>query len=188
MVLSQHTNGIWKIMSPLFLKNNNDVDLISNVVFLSSDECDFLISYHQKQKKFFYHDSTKYLRMMDIPFYHFKVSSLWKKIVKIIEKDIPYLKLSHGQLVYWPTLSSQELHIDSDVHPSVSCGDGIVHWSSVCYLNDDYVGGSTLIADTAIEPLKGRLILFNSKENYHGVDTLSGNRYVLTCWWRDVRK
>ena len=170
-------------MALLFQENNNEVDLISRDYFLTSDECDFLISYYQKRKKFFYHDSTKCFRMMDIPFYHFRVSSLWKKIVKTIEKDIPYLKLSHGQLVYWPTLSSQKLHLDSDVHPSVSCGDGIVHWSSVCYLNDDYVGGSTLIADTAIEPLKGRLVLFNSKNILHGVNKVGGNRYTFIAWF-----
>ena len=60
------------------------------------------------------------------------------------------------------------------------------HWTSVCYLNDDYEGGETLIEDDTIKPQKGRLVVFPSKKMEHGVSLVKGKpRYTYISWWRE---
>ena len=59
-----------------------------------------------------------------------------------------------------------------------------VDWTSVCYLNDNYVGGETVIAENKIKPKKGRLVVFPSKKLYHGVLPVEkSSRFTFISWW-----
>ena len=156
--------------------------------FLNQKECDFLISYFMKKRKIFTWESTRLMRMIDVPFYHLKVSLIWKKYIKPIEKDFPYLKLNHGEIVYWPNGSSKKIHTDMDIPSKNSVGRGIIDWTSVCYLNDNFEGGETIVDNHTIKPKKGRITLFNSKKLPHGVNKIYGKRYTLISWWTHVGK
>ena len=161
---------------------------------LSSKECDLLISYYEKQERISPWDSdtpgkaSRYFRMMDIPFYHLRISLLWRLHLWRVKKDFPFLEFNYGQIVHWPNGSSKGLHIDVDYPPSKEVGSGIVDWTAVCYLNDDFRGGETIVMDTAAYPKKGKLVVFNSKRLMHGVGRVDGNRYTLISWWKEIKK
>ena len=161
---------------------------------LSSKECDLLISYYEKQERISPWDSdtpgkaSRYFRMMDIPFYHLRISLLWRLHLWRVKKDFPFLEFNYGQIVHWPHGSSKGLHIDVDFPPSKEVGSGIVDWTSVCYLNDDFRGGETIVMDTASYPKKGKLVVFNSKRLKHGVGRVDGNRFTLINWWKEIKK
>ena len=155
--------------------------------FLSSKECDFIVSYYKKQKKTIPYFKTIYIRLQDIPFYHFRMKRLLKKYIRNIKKNFPFLKLTYGQIVLWENNSSRIMHKDTDIPLCNSTGTGIVDWTSVCYLNDDFKGGETLIEDKAFKPKKGSLLAFNSKQLLHGVNNTSGNRYTFILWWEEIK-
>ena len=162
--------------------------------FLSSKECDFLISYYKKQDRCtpWYSDTpgkpTRYFRMMDIPFYHLRIRLLWALHLRRIKKDFPFLEFNYGQIVHWPNGSSKGLHIDVDYPPSKEVGSGIVDWTTVCYLNDDFGGGETIVMDAAAYPKKGKIVIFNGKKLMHGVGRVEGHRYTLITWWKEITK
>ena len=158
------------------------MEIIDN--FLTIDECDFIASYYKEHSENHLMDEnlTTHIRFLDISFYHFRMRSLIKKFIRNIEKDFSFLMFNYGQIVYWPNGSSKGLHIDVDSPPSKDVGSGIVDWTAVCYLNDNFDGGQTLIGNDKIEAKKGRLVLFNSKKILHGVNKVCGNRYTFIAW------
>ena len=103
--------------------------------FLSENECDFLIEYFKKQKvNFDSSTSYRYFRVMDIPFYHVRVSFLWSKILRRISKQFPDLRLSHGQIVEWTPGTFKKPHLDVDIPPENSVGTGIIDWTTVFFI------------------------------------------------------
>ena len=143
-----------------------------------------MASYYKEhsEKYISYRDST-YIRLLDIPFYHFRMSSFVKKFIKNMEKDFSFLTFTYGQIVHWPVGSYLDLHKDVDVPPHNSNGSGIVDWTGVCYLNDNFEGGQTVVGDDKIEAKKGKALLFNSKNILHGVNKVGGNRYTFIAWF-----
>ena len=172
--------------------------VVSKENVLSPKDCDFSLSYYKKQKKIGEWNShsltssapslTRFFDLRDIPFYHLRMWLLWKVHIRRVKKDFPFLKYNYGQIVHWPHGSSKGFHIDVDYSPSKYVGSGIVDWTSVCYLNDDFGGGETIVSDTAFYPKKGKLVVFNSKKLMHGVGRVDGNRYTLIAWWEDTKK
>ena len=70
---------------------------------------------------------------------------------------------------------------DMEVHEDQDQRD----YSSVLYLNDDFIGGNTYFPknDFICNPKKGKIIFFSSRI-YHGVTkVISGERYTLPCWY-----
>ena len=157
--------------------------------FLSEKECDFLIKYLKKQKvNFDSSTSYRYFRVMDIPFYHVRVSFLWSKILRRISEQFPNLRLSHGQIVEWTPGTFKKPHVDVDIPPKNSVGTGIIDWTTVCYLNENFLGGETLVDKRYIEPKKGRVVAFNSKILPHGVNMVDrDSRYTLIIWWSEMK-
>ena len=164
------------------------MDLAVKEDVLSPKECDFLLSYYEKYKRSIPWDETRYFRMRDIPFYHLRMWLWWRSHLRKVKKDFPFLEFNYGQIVHWPHGSSKGLHTDVDFSPSKDVGSGIVDWTVVWYLNDDFKGGETIVMDTASYPKKGKLVLFNSKRLMHGVGRVDGNRYTLTSWWKDLKR
>jgi Rps23 Pro-64 3,4-dihydroxylase Tpa1-like proline 4-hydroxylase len=56
--------------------------------------------------------------------------------------------------------------------------------SVVCYLNDNFEGGSTYFPeiDLHVRPTQGSAILFNSNRLHAGSTVTSGVKYVLVLW------
>ena len=125
---------------------------------------------------------------MDIPFYHVRVSFLWSKILRRISEQFPNLRLSHGQIVEWTPGTFKKPHVDVDIPPKNSVGTGIIDWTTVCYLNENFLGGQTLVDKRYIEPKKGRVVAFNSKILPHGVNMVDrDSRYTLIIWWSEMK-
>ena len=67
------------------------------------------------------------------------------------------------------------------------------HYSSLVYLNEDYLGGELYFPqypDIMIKPKPGTLILFSGNENtLHGVKEVDqGIRYTISIFWTDLAK
>ena len=89
------------------------------------------------------------------------------------------LKLNYDQIVFWPPSSFKDMHKDGLI-------DKNNDWTSVCYLNDDYEGGETMIESDLIKPKKGRLVVFPSKKMSHGVSLVKRiPRYTYIAWWQE---
>jgi len=154
--------------------------------FLSDQECDFLINYHKR----FYNESTcgnywngtYVMRMRETPLFHLKKSLIRRFYLKKITKNFPQLKLNYDQVVYWSPGSFLKLHYDKDYPDEGAINDFV----TLCYLNDDYEGGKTLIEDKSIKPKKGKLVVFPSKKMEHGVSLVKGkSRYTYIAWWKE---
>ena len=149
--------------------------------FLSEDECDFLIDYYKKypNKKTYY--ATVLLLMKDTSLFDLRKSWIRNRYLSRIKKEFP-LKLNYDQIVFWPPNSFKDMHKDGRTHKNND-------WTSVCYLNDDYEGGYTLIEDDEFKPKKGRLVVFPSKKMNHGVSLVkSRSRYTYIAWWQQKLK
>ena len=145
--------------------------------FLSEDECDFLIDYYKKYPDKETYMGTLLLWMKDTSLFDLRKSWIRNRYLSRIKKEFP-LKLNYDQIVFWPPNSSRDMHKDGSIHKNND-------WTSVCYLNDDYEGGDTLIEDDAFEPKKGRLVVFPSKKMNHGVSLVKSRaRYTYIAWWQ----
>jgi len=82
--------------------------------------------------------------------------------------------------VEWEPGASKPRHIDIDYNEEIQ----YTRWTSVCYLNDNYGGGETVLDNVPVQPIQGNLILFCSREIPHGVEMVyNNNRYTSIVWW-----
>ena len=95
-------------------------------------------------------------------------------------------------LVLWKPGQSMPRHVDNgsdQIDENTKEMLRIRKYTSVTYLNDDYVGGETYLRngdeDFISVPTKGATILFYGDDrNAHGVNKLeSGTRMILSCWF-----
>jgi hypothetical protein len=161
--------------------------------FLSSDECDFLISYYREHKEKnhksteFYTDrhgiSSNVMWIHKTNPFNLKKTLLFRKITKNISKRLS-LKLNFFQVVYWPTNSYELGHYGgNDFNDNGTANQ----WACVCYLNDNYTGGDTILGTELkhITPKKGKMIIFEGQKIFHGISLVtSGDRFNLMSWWR----
>ena len=164
---------------------------------LTEDECDFLIDYYQNNPYKIKHKRTRFVRMdgrwhsyFNFRFWkEFKPFNLRKRLIrmkfmkKILDISTIPLKLNYDQLVYRLPGEEMPLHKDNDFPPTDGKPAFIHNWVSVCYLNDDYLGGETLVENIRVTPNKVRVTLFNSKQLYHGVAKTNAPRYTYIAWW-----
>ena len=68
-------------------------------------------------------------------------------------------------------------HYDGKIHKQNS-------FSAICYLNDNFKGGRTLLQDKKIVPEIGKVIVFNSQKMEHGVEEVIGDRFTYISWWK----
>jgi hypothetical protein len=163
------------------LKTNIEVSIIDN--FLTDDECDFLIDYFKKSLHHEDYRGTTVIRLDDTSVFNFKKSYIRFKYTHKIKQKFK-LKKNYDQLVFWPVSSYKLKHKDIDYNSSNKLVS--VDWTSVCYLNDNFDGGETIIEDEKIKPKKGTLVLFPSKKLYHGVlPVKKSSRYTFISWWSD---
>ena len=149
--------------------------------FLSEDKCDFLIDYYKKYPNKETYNATLLLWMKDTSLFDLRKSWIRNRYLSRIKKEFP-IKLNYDQIVFWPPNSFKDMHKDGRTHKNND-------WTSVCYLNDDYEGGETLIEDGIFKPKKGRLVVFPSKKMNHGVSLVkSRSRYTYIAWWQQKLK
>lgn len=91
------------------------------------------------------------------------------------------LKIDNAEIVYWPEESFMKRHKDykTDV------------LTSILYLNDDYIGGETMLYQPsntiAIKPEIGKIVYFPNAIIPHEVKKISqGSRYTFAIWYNKI--
>ena len=137
--------------------------------FFNLQECNNLIERFRQQVCFHerYRD-TIVLKLLNQTF---------PKLTDVLKKDFNIL-LNYGQIVYWPPFSHMDCHYDFTIENKDV-------FTSICYLNDDFEGGRTLLEDKKIEPEVGKVIVFISNKMKHGVEEVRGGRFTYISWWRN---
>ena len=146
--------------------------------FISNKECNSLIDFHKKNFNLNNNFSKIHYDTEVLLIYDMQNTSLFKKINNLLNNFIKShnkkYKINYFELVKWLTGADQREHVDLDYHP----------YTSIIYLNNNYVGGETVITDKMIYPKKGKLIAFEGNKILHKVNTIKkGIRYTLPCWY-----
>lgn len=139
--------------------------------FFSKEVCKNLIKFYKKNKK-----QAKIFRdvyPLDIKLNDILVNKINNTSILLNNSIIDW-----AQIVYWPKNSFQDLHYDIFSKETTL--------SSICYLNNNFVGGETYFKDgTIFKPKKNRILFFDGNYYFHGVKKIiSGNRYVLAIWYK----
>ena len=181
--------------------------------FLSQEQCDFLIKYHEENSddwgkflpqwcarcaseenddnflnsKLSYEVDSKFVfAKMHNPksSEYFKDTS--KKYLDILDDiETESQKYFGEDMVHdWSKLKRSAPHSYHPYHYDSAKSDTIL--ASVTYLNEDYRGGETIMCDgTIIPPKVGRLLIFNGMKYEHGhTMTNSEYRYTIAMWYR----
>tara|TARA_R100001086_G_scaffold180989_1_gene100665 strand:- start:32 stop:472 length:441 start_codon:yes stop_codon:yes gene_type:complete len=138
--------------------------------FFSLEECNALINNFKKNvQNHEIYRNTVILKLKDAS----------PKLINTLQKDLNLI-LNYGQIVHWPNGSFMNRHYDGTVFKDNS-------FSAICYLNDNFKGGRTLLQDKMINPETGKTIVFNSKKMEHGVEEVIGDRFTYISWWKKQR-
>ena len=170
---------------------------ISN--FLSKENCNELVKYFK--------NNTHKCRSLEHPLFNNRTISVndvdslkCQKILRVFEFKVTqavsklhdcksYVFMEYWDIVHWDAGMEMGAHRDNQYDPHTDLSAR--HYTAICYLNDDYSGGSTFFSEENKEctPETGKLVTFKS-EVEHGVNkVISGDRYTLAMWFtRDENK
>lgn len=157
--------------------------VLENDSFLSALECDRLIRFFEENKHLIepYNETeliqlNEYIRLntgLDCDFIRY----IHAKLTYQVQSVNSNIYIDYFQIVRWREGSWMDGHKDFTQHALT----GLV------YLNDDYEGGTTFVEDATIQPVKGKLVMFNGSKMYHGVNMVTkGTRYMLPVWCKAV--
>tara|TARA_Y100001951_G_C11048915_1_gene134467 strand:+ start:36 stop:476 length:441 start_codon:yes stop_codon:yes gene_type:complete len=138
--------------------------------FFSLEECSALINNFKK-------NVSRHQMYRDTTFLALKDTS--PKLRNTLQKDFNII-LNYGQIVHWPDGSFMDRHYDGTVLKDNN-------FSAICYLNNNFKGGRTLLEDKMIDPEIGKIIVFNSQKMEHGVEKVTGDRFTYISWWKKQR-
>tara|TARA_R100001163_G_C4969836_1_gene130190 strand:- start:141 stop:641 length:501 start_codon:yes stop_codon:yes gene_type:complete len=149
--------------------------LVEKENFISNDLCDFFINYHNINPHEFKHRNTSIISCENESYAgNLAFKFLLKKLNFFVENFAKNTFVNYSQIVKWPPGESQDTHIDFDYHT----------YTSILYLNDQYEGGFTVVADKIIKPKKGKIVLFDGNKTEHRVLPITfGTRYTNATWY-----
>tara|TARA_Y100000022_G_scaffold199781_1_gene213125 strand:- start:1056 stop:1628 length:573 start_codon:yes stop_codon:yes gene_type:complete len=176
---------------------------ISN--FLNPDACKAAIDYFESidpddpdkesPKNLFFNKRSLDISLVDTLEVRRKFRAFDQMMIQTISKLYPeeeFIFTEYMNIVKWPNglreknpKYSMEPHTDNEDDPDIGEYLNQRHWSSVCYLNDDYDGGHTIFPDhnRVIVPEVAKVIFFPSTY-LHGVTRVSGgDRYTIASWF-----
>ena len=152
-------------MNNIFKENN----------FLSKNDCNYLIDLYNKNLNKTYNyefNNSKPLSLKEInddlvENIKFKIEKKYFNIFGANEIDLI-------EIVKWPISSKMPMHNDHDTDK----------FAFIIYLNDDYVGGETVVENLEIvKPEVGKLLTFNGAKYRHCVNEIKlKSRYTLIGW------
>ena len=143
------------------------------------DECQQLIeSYNQNVNFCHVHNGTF---PVNIEKCQYNIQLLYSLIEKLlfkvysINKDI---ELDWIEIVKWPPGTFQPFHYDTASPETV--------FTSITYLNDDFLGGNTYMEDGTLIGIKvSRTVMFDGMKYLHGVKPVGGGtRYTIAAWYK----
>lgn len=104
-----------------------------------------------------------------------------KEIISFVSTDCKFKHLQEVEIVKYPPGASKKFHFDTTNENTTS--------ASITYLNDDYIGGQTVIDGISVQPLTGRTVYFDGNEHKHAVmNVIKGNRYTISLWYGHDKK
>jgi hypothetical protein len=117
-----------------------------------------------------------------------------KLIVESIQSQFGFNEneISINRVLYQVLREGEELGYHTDAYGGVD-GYGVIGYSALLYLTDDYEGGEILFYDdnasTAYKPELGTLIYFKGDENYpHSVNKIINGERANIILFFDVKK
>jgi hypothetical protein len=145
--------------------------------FLSDDECDSIVQFYKDNVgKAYPYRNTFPLRLHQFPQFAPLLTST--ALLSKIESEIftnfsSEMRLDNFEIVRWPVASYMDYHFDGND----KCG-------FFCYLNDDFLGGETVVVDTVVTPQKGKMLYFENAKLIHKVNPVGGSdRFTLAGWY-----
>ena len=141
--------------------------------FLDKKICKYLIDYYESYQG----NLKQYGERKIIPLSQIKIDdNVVNGVIEIYKKIRPNQNLSNIELICWPGKGSHDWHDDTIYYD----------YTTITYLNDDYVGGKTLVGNYEVKPSIGKLILFNSQIKHKVTNLEKNNRYVLVAWYANM--
>jgi hypothetical protein len=142
--------------------NNNLILLYDN--FLSKEECNKYINIFNNEK-------NKVEQYRDTFILKIKDTILLNKLKSEFNID-KLLTPKNLEIVKWPKDSFMKLHYDDKALLAF-----------IIYLNDDYIGGETVVDKIKVIPKTGKVIIFSNGKLEHCVNKIEeGTRYTLIGW------
>jgi len=140
--------------------------------FLHKNICKYLIDYFKQNKI----HSKKFHKRSLISLLDFPVDdNIVLNIINLYKKIKPSSKLCHMELLYWPPGESHDWHDDTIYYD----------YTTITNLNDNFIGGETIVEKYKVIPKTGKIILFNANK-IHKVNILEkGERYVIVAWYKN---
>jgi predicted 2-oxoglutarate/Fe(II)-dependent dioxygenase YbiX len=151
---------------------NIDMEPIILHNFLIKEECQRLIQYynHNLDKTFVY-NMTKPIKVLNSD--DLFVKNCLQKITDKC-KTLAQVYMDNAEIIHWLNNGYMLPHYDE--------GD---KFAAIVYLNDEYQGGELVLADKKIKPNAGELIIFENGALLHSVNTVIGERYTLSTWFKE---
>lgn len=162
------------------------IGIVANDSVLSIQECEHLISYINKS------ESKNKWTHSDVPYWQNRIIELKEvdddlaiaimtKAYQQIRSSLPLgYEADSFALVVWRQYTEAGLHIDE-------LGFEWREFSSILYLNDDFMGGRTEFPEqkVSVKPKAGMAIVFEANSRYpHLVSEVeSGTRYTIASFW-----
>jgi len=138
--------------------------------FLNPALCLYLINYYENnQDKSFSFSNRKVLKINEDT-----KDKVIETIIKAKYLNLhPKCQLSNIEIVKWPIGEYHDWHDDTEHYDR----------TTITYLNQGYEGGRTQIEDYIVEPIAGKIIMFDSSQKHKVSELLSEVRYVLAVWF-----
>ena len=149
--------------------------------FLNPEQTTSLLQFMDERNgkgKFEPYENTVIFGLKYTPWHNRKIRNIMKYYRSYVSREFN-LSLNYDQLVVWAPGAGKDLHKDG-------IDETNNEWVSVCYLNDDFQGGETLLDNNMVPIQKGRLVVFNSRFIPHGVNEVLGTRYTYIAWWQEI--
>lgn len=101
---------------------------------------------------------------------------LARQVKSFVSHDEKFSILQNAEIVKYPCGSHKNFHKDRTRKTTTG--------ASITYLNDDYIGGHTIIEGIDVQPLSGRTVYFDGMEFRHAVsNVIKRDRYTLSMWY-----
>ena len=105
-----------------------------------------------------------------------KIYELVKDVKRRVYHDNRFAVLQNVEIVKYPCGACKGFHHDR-ARPTTT-------GASITYINDDYIGGHTIVEGVDVQPLSGRTVYFDGMEFRHGVsNVLKRDRYTISMWY-----
>ncbi|CAR63336.1 hypothetical cyanophage protein [Synechococcus phage S-RSM4] len=138
----------------------------------------FINSFKENIMNTYVWDETRVLSLdrVDKGEFYYRVLETAKNVKSFVSNDERFSILQNVEIVKYPHGAHKNFHKDRTRKTTTG--------ASITYLNDNYIGGQTIIEGVDVQPLSGRTVYFDGMEFRHAVSNIiKGDRYTLSMWY-----